>query len=160
MSFIQYLSLLQTITQPLSTRIPLSPGPTTSSKSTAHHIKSVCTALFTWKLLFSHLKKKFYIIFFCNVIIQQMLYRNSAQTQCHVLQIPRKRVAPTSTITPRHVLPALPHLTNYCHTGQLEVFHSYLLKYCSKRQHFFYEGRTEVIHCNRYLVVKNPPQSF
>lgn len=65
MIFIQYLSLLQTITQPLSTRIPLSPGPTTSSKSTAHHIKSVCTALFTWKLIdFSEKKKNSTLSFF------------------------------------------------------------------------------------------------
>ena len=29
-------------------------------------------------------------------------------------------------------------LTGYHHTGSLEVFHSFLLKYCPKRQHFSY----------------------
>ena len=31
-------------------------------------------------------------------------------------------------------------LTGYHHTGSLEVFHSLLLKYCPKRQHFSYVG--------------------
>lgn len=32
------------------------------------------------------------------------------------------------------------HITGFCHTGQLEVYHSVLLKYAPKRQHFSYEG--------------------
>ena len=38
-------------------------------------------------------------------------------------------------------------LTGFHHTGSLEVFHSLLLKYCPKRQHFSYVGmqaRTEL----------------
>ena len=31
-------------------------------------------------------------------------------------------------------------LTGFHHTGALEVFHSLLLKYCPKRQHFSYIG--------------------
>jgi len=31
-------------------------------------------------------------------------------------------------------------LTGFHHTGALEVFHSLLLKYCPKRQHFSYVG--------------------
>ena len=31
-------------------------------------------------------------------------------------------------------------LSDFCHTGQLEVFHSLLTKYCPKRQHFSYMG--------------------
>ena len=31
-------------------------------------------------------------------------------------------------------------LTSFHHTGALEVFHSLLLKYCPKRQHFSYVG--------------------
>ena len=31
-------------------------------------------------------------------------------------------------------------LTSFQHTGALEVFHSLLLKYCPKRQHFSYIG--------------------
>ena len=31
-------------------------------------------------------------------------------------------------------------LTGFHHTGALEVFHSLILKYCPKRQHFSYVG--------------------
>ena len=48
-----------------------------------------------------------------------------------------------SVVASPFLLRALPQLTQYCHTGDLEVYHSYLLKYCPKRQHFFYEGKSE-----------------
>ena len=38
------------------------------------------------------------------------------------------------------VLKDLGHVTMFCHTGQLEVYHSMLLKYAPKRQHFSYAG--------------------
>ena len=31
-------------------------------------------------------------------------------------------------------------LTDFCHTGKIEVYHSMMLKYCSKREHFSYKG--------------------
>ena len=31
-------------------------------------------------------------------------------------------------------------LNGFHHTGSLEVFHSLLLKYCPKQQHFSYDG--------------------
>lgn len=34
----------------------------------------------------------------------------------------------------------LKYCTLFCHTGQLEVYHSLILKYAPKRQHFSYEG--------------------
>lgn len=40
----------------------------------------------------------------------------------------------------KRLLNALPHLTRFCHTGNLEVFHTMLLKYCPKRQHFTYNS--------------------
>ena len=43
------------------------------------------------------------------------------------------------------LLKATSHLTKFCHTGELEVFHSMLLKYCSKRQHFPYEGNHDLL---------------
>ena len=48
-----------------------------------------------------------------------------------------------SVVASPFLLRALPQLTQYCHTGDFEVYHSYLLKYCPKRQHFFYEGKSE-----------------
>jgi hypothetical protein len=44
-----------------------------------------------------------------------------------------------SIVTDKRLLKDLSHITKFCHTGQLEVFHSMLLKYCPKRQHFAYE---------------------
>ena len=43
-------------------------------------------------------------------------------------------------VTATRLLNALPHVTMFCHTGELEVFHSMLLKYCPKRQHFHYDS--------------------
>ena len=38
------------------------------------------------------------------------------------------------------LLKAIDKLTQFCHTGPLEVAHSLYLKYCPKRQHFSYKG--------------------
>ena len=38
------------------------------------------------------------------------------------------------------LLKDLAKLTDFCHTGRLEVYHSMMLKYCSKREHFSYQG--------------------
>ncbi|XP_068742192.1 uncharacterized protein [Montipora capricornis] len=34
----------------------------------------------------------------------------------------------------------LARLTDFCHTGRIEVNHTMMLKYCSKREHFSYQG--------------------
>lgn len=36
------------------------------------------------------------------------------------------------------LLKAMQNLTKFCHTGELEVYHTMLLKYCPKRLHFHY----------------------
>ena len=38
------------------------------------------------------------------------------------------------------LLKDLAKLTDFCHTGNLEVYHSMMLKYCSKQEHFSYKG--------------------
>ena len=38
------------------------------------------------------------------------------------------------------LLKDLANLTDFCHTGGLEVYHSMILKYCPKREHFSYKG--------------------
>ena len=43
-------------------------------------------------------------------------------------------------VTSTTVMKDLPQLAQFCHTGEIEVFHNMLLKYCSKRQHFGYDG--------------------
>lgn len=51
------------------------------------------------------------------------------------------------------LLKDLANLTDFCHTGCLEVYHSMILKYCAKREHFSCKGmvaRTQLaaIHNN------------
>jgi hypothetical protein len=45
-----------------------------------------------------------------------------------------------SIVLSKKLLKDIAHLTSFCHTGNLEVFHSVMLKYCPKRQHFSYNG--------------------
>ena len=40
----------------------------------------------------------------------------------------------------RKLLKDLAKLADFCHTGGLEVYHSMLLKYCPKWEHFTYQG--------------------
>jgi len=43
-------------------------------------------------------------------------------------------------VTNEKILLALVKLTDFCHTGGLEVYHSLMLKYLPKREHFSYKG--------------------
>lgn len=52
----------------------------------------------------------------------------------------------SAIISDKRVLDALPNLTKFCHTGDLEVFHSALLKYCPKRTHFRYHTMKARLH--------------
>jgi len=45
-----------------------------------------------------------------------------------------------SVVLDKQLLHDMDKLTDFCHTGQLEVYHSMLLKYVPKRQHFPYSG--------------------
>ena len=45
-----------------------------------------------------------------------------------------------SVIFDKYFLKALPQLSHFCHTGELESYHSMMLKYTPKRQHFPYAG--------------------
>ena len=45
-----------------------------------------------------------------------------------------------SVVLDKRLLTDMDKLTDFCHTGQLEVYHSMLLKYAPKREHFHYGG--------------------
>ena len=49
-------------------------------------------------------------------------------------------------VTKPNLVRDIAKLNAFCHTGQLEVFHSLLNKYCPKRQHFFYVGMCMCAH--------------
>ncbi|XP_070545993.1 uncharacterized protein [Ptychodera flava] len=52
-------------------------------------------------------------------------------------------------VNDKKLLKDLEHITLFCHTGELEVYHSLLLKYTPKRQHFSHEGMV----CRTQLAV-------
>ena len=60
----------------------------------------------------------------------------------------KKWLSPTSTayialeevVLEKKLMKDLRKITEFCHTGDLEVYHSMLLKYCPKRQHFSHKG--------------------
>ena len=49
-------------------------------------------------------------------------------------------VALERIVTDKRIIGDLAYLVNFCHTGSLEVFHSVLNKYCTKRLHFSLHG--------------------
>jgi len=49
-------------------------------------------------------------------------------------------VALEDVVTNKRLLKDLEKLTDFCHTGALEVYHSLMLKYSPKREHFSYKG--------------------
>ena len=49
-------------------------------------------------------------------------------------------IALESVVCNKQITKDIQKLTDFCHTGQLEVYHSTLLKYATKRQHFHYGG--------------------
>jgi hypothetical protein len=49
-------------------------------------------------------------------------------------------IALESVVCDKRVIKDIEKLTDFCHTGRLEVYHSTLLKYATKRQHFQYGG--------------------
>ena len=56
-------------------------------------------------------------------------------------------IALESVVRDRYLLSDLKYLTNFSHTGQLEIYHYLYTKYCPKRLHFSYQGmhgRTQI----------------
>ena len=58
-----------------------------------------------------------------------------------------------SVITDKQLLNNMSYFTEFKHTGNIEVFHSVLLKYCPKRLHFNHHGmiaqtQLAVLHFN------------
>lgn len=45
-----------------------------------------------------------------------------------------------SVVFDKRLLTDFAHLTKFSHTGNLEVYHAIVNKYCPKRQHFSYQG--------------------
>ena len=68
------------------------------------------------------------------------LSRRAVRQKCWLEPGSSAAVALEEVILAPRILNDLARLTAFCHTGGLEVYHSMLLKYCPKRQHFSYNG--------------------
>ena len=49
-------------------------------------------------------------------------------------------IALEEVVLNKKILKDIEKLTEFCHTGELEVYHSEYLKYCPKREHFSHKG--------------------
>jgi hypothetical protein len=54
------------------------------------------------------------------------------------------------TLTDKHILRDIRHLDLFCYTGDLETYHSMMLKYCPKRQEFDYPS---MVACTQLAVI-------
>ena len=57
------------------------------------------------------------------------------------------------------LLKDLAKLTDFCHTGKIEVYHSMMLKYCSKQEHFSYKdmvARTQLAALDNNANAERP----
>jgi len=68
------------------------------------------------------------------------LNRREVRRKCWLEPGSAAYVALEEVVLKPKLLKDLAKLTNFCHTGGLEVYHSMMLKYCPKRQHFSYKG--------------------
>lgn len=68
------------------------------------------------------------------------LRRRDARQKCWLKPGSAAFVALEEVILNPRLLKDLAKLTDFNHTGGLEVYHSMMLKYCPKRQHFSYKG--------------------
>lgn len=68
------------------------------------------------------------------------LNRREVRTKCWLKAGSPAHVALEEVILQPKLLNDLAKLTDFCHTGGLEVYHSLVLKYCPKREHFSYKG--------------------
>ena len=68
------------------------------------------------------------------------LTRREVKRKCWLKPGTPAYVALEEVVLQPKLLKDLANLTDFCHTGGLEVYHSMILKYCPKREHFSYKG--------------------
>ncbi|KAK2558915.1 THAP domain-containing protein 2 [Acropora cervicornis] len=68
------------------------------------------------------------------------LTRREVKRKCWLKPGTPAYVALEEVVLQPKLLKDLANLTDFCHTGGLEVYHSMIVKYCPKREHFSYKG--------------------
>ena len=69
-----------------------------------------------------------------------VLTRRQVRKTCWLKPGSPSFVALEDVVTNPRILKDMAKLTEFCHTGSLEVYHSMMLKYSPKREHFSYKG--------------------
>ena len=68
------------------------------------------------------------------------LNRREIRKKCWLKEGSAAYVALEEVVLKPKLLKDIAKLSDFCHTGSLEVYHSMMQKYCPKRQHFCYKG--------------------
>ena len=79
-----------------------------------------------------------------NTLFHQCCHRcissSEAKQICWLKPGSQAHIALEEVVLNKKLLKDLAKLTDFCHTGKIEVYHSMMLKYASKREHYSYQG--------------------
>ncbi|XP_068758424.1 uncharacterized protein [Montipora capricornis] len=96
-----------------------------------------------WKSVLDHVSKRHK--WSGNSLFHQCCHRRISSSRakkiCWIKQCTPAHLALEEVVLNNKLLKDLAKLTDFCHTGKIDVYHSMMLKYCSKREHFSYKGR-------------------
>ena len=95
-----------------------------------------------WKSVLDHVANKHK--WSGNILFHQCCHRrissSEAKKVCWLKPGTQAHLALEEVVLNPKLLKDLAKLTDFCHTGKIEVYHSMMLKYASKREHFSYKG--------------------
>ena len=95
-----------------------------------------------WKSVLHHIVNKHK--WTCNTLFHQCGHRripsSEAKNICWLKPGSPAHLALEEVVLNTKLLKDLAKLTDFCHTGNIEVYHSMMLKYYSKQEHFSYKG--------------------
>ena len=79
-----------------------------------------------------------------NTLFHQCCHRcissSEAKQICWLKPGSQAHIALEEVVLNKKLLKDLAKLTDFCHTGKIDVYHSMMLKYASKREHYSYQG--------------------
>ena len=68
-------------------------------------------------------------------------------------------IALEEVVLNKKILKDIEELTEFCHTGKLEMCHSEYLKYCPKREHFSHKGLLAVHNSHHLITMQTVEES-
>ena len=95
-----------------------------------------------WKSVLDHVVNKHK--WSGNTLFHQCCHRRISSSEakqiCWLKPGSQAHIALEEVVLNKKLLKDLEKLTDFCHTGKIEVYHSMMLKYASKREHYSYQG--------------------